>query len=123
MKKTLLLAAALACSGVAQAAVYSCTIEAEINMSSPEGATSEWPAGRMFFVDTEKGYRVEAANFWSGSCSVGKKITCSVSTLLGVDYGDTLTVVIDTEFNLFTAAHLFGLSSNSSTGPCDYFSD
>ena len=118
MKKLLLLAALLL-SSAAQASVYVCDTEKEITMGSPEGIISEEPAGDVFFIDTEKGYRVERANFWSGSCTVNKiAISCSATSTLGVDYEDILSVVISKEFGTFTYALITGVTSWNRTGRC-----
>ena len=118
MKKSLLFSALLL-SSTTHASVYVCDTEKEITMESPKGVISEEPSGDVFFIDTEKGYKVERANFWSGSCTVNKiAISCSATSTLGVDYEDVLSVVISKEFGTFTYALITGLTSWNKTGHC-----
>ena len=134
MKKTLLLAAALACSGVAQAEIYFCStngiafVEAKEWYESRGFASSRSPNGAQeasnFVIDTGKGFRgaTEENSQYKGSCH----------TLDEDNYGIRTTCISESNFVIesiyireelgeipFTYSHHhIGNSVRSSAGIC-----
>ena len=74
MKKTLLLAAALACSGVAQAEIYTCT-STTAAVWNTSGFRREIMTPRTWIVDSTKGVRYPTyegtASEYTGKCKLG----------------------------------------------------
>ena len=70
MKKTLLLAAALACSGVAQADVYFCETKGWANVSS-SGEINKGEPNDQYVVNSDLGFKWTRAkeDEYKGSCS------------------------------------------------------
>ena len=127
MKKTLLLAAALACSGAAQAEIVSCTSTygAAITRDTLVGAPI---VNKSWIVDTTRGLRVpdesnEVVKDYAGECEVTFRdegflsATCVVTGLGPVT--DTHTIKIDRLPNgIFFTASMLRLANFSYAGFC-----
>ena len=105
MKKTLLLAAALACSGAAQAEVWVCeqiqraTVYASFAFASNgKKPSASFAQTSSLIVDTEKGIKI--SDSYNGSCQVDGAIFCVNST--STTKGDTIqTLVIYPEIKTY----------------------
>jgi hypothetical protein len=73
MKKTLLLAAALACSGTVQAEIFSCTSTYGATIGA-DSLLKDGLSARTWIADTRRGLRIsgqdEAAGDYSGECKI-----------------------------------------------------
>ena len=116
MKKTLLLAAALACSGVAQADTWACTSTAGVSLAET-GILSEGIIGRAWVADTERGARYpspyQAGSEYLGKCEVtvesdGRKfVFCTSYPESGLSVVESLRISeLTTGETIFTASHL-----------------
>ena len=90
MKKTLLLAAALACTGVAQAEQFVCTAHV-FTVLTLDPETAEWRGNSaspkasdpmQIRVDTEKGMYSPDTGRYEGNCKVGTSYIRCIDTLL-----------------------------------------
>ena len=125
MKKTLLLAAALACSGVAQAEIYLCIPSHYGSVSSGSASAKEYdkyddPDRYAILVDTEKGTKDPedlAAEFKGGCETVSFKgrsiLTCDRSIVRFTS--SLLTINLDDYKFMYTARLLEYISSSAGT--------
>lgn len=119
MKKSLLLAAALACSGVAQADTWACTSTAGASLTE-SGILAKGIIGRTWVADTERGARYpspyQAGSEYLGKCEVmlqsdgRKEVFCTA-------YSDITTSVMSLRIlELTTGETIFTASSLSIAG-------
>lgn len=84
MKKTLLIAAALACSGMVKAEIYSCTSTYGAAIDNDSLVRDGLPT-RTWIADTRRGLRVSgeniAASDYSGNCDVIARIENASTTI------------------------------------------
>ena len=124
MRKTLLLAAAIACSGVVQAEQFVCTAHV-FTVMTIDTDTAEWVANRgiptasnpiQVRVDTEKGMYSPDTERYEGVCEVSSNnIRCTDDTL------KTRTIFMhdwDEDGMLFTYSSLWVSQNASYAGAC-----
>jgi len=125
MKKTLLLAAALACSGVAQAEIYLCIPSHYGSVSSGSASAKEYdkyddPDRYAILVDTEKGTKDPedlAAEFKGGCETVSFKGRSILTCERSIDRftSSLLTINLDDYKFMYTARLLEYISSSAGT--------
>ena len=98
MKKTLLLAAALACSGVAQAEQFICTAEKRTSLSIDQSAAYDFLElgikSSIYLADTSRGYKLLSNDEteFVGSCSATPTsiLSCEEKSYAGIYIAMTL---------------------------------
>ena len=126
MKKTLLLAAALACSGVAQADTWTCTSTAGASLMR-SGYIVEGIIGRTWVADTRRGMRFpspeKAGSEYLGKCEVTAEFNGKKSVYCNAYYvniGVQMSLFINelrTGEIIFSASNL-GISGGIHAGTC-----
>jgi hypothetical protein len=126
MKKTLLLAAALACSGVAQAEIFSCTSTYGAAIT-PDTVLNAPIPNQSWIADTTRGLRVPGENNvvkdYAGECEVTYRsetslsAACLVTGLRLVD--EAHTIKIDKlPSGIFFYASILNIASMAYAGTC-----
>ena len=116
MKKTLLLAAALACSGVAQAETYVCTSTYGaliVNEKTINAGQRTWIADASEGLRRPSGDKTEES--YSGECEIifDTGLACSSKTELRID-----TILINTTDLTFTTSSLLNGGGWVHSGKC-----
>lgn len=123
MKKTLLLVAALACSGVAQAVSFVCETTASVE-ANPLGAfISE--VDEIWIVDSDKGWKLTGENNYQGVCEsirLGERdsLECKNTEgpfLSGDIYRNVFTIWLGST-NDFVKLKRYAGGVNASSGRC-----
>ena len=126
MKKLLLLAAALACSGVAQAEIFSCTSTFGVGINAESVVGTGIPS-RTWIANTRRGLRYSGVNIvaddYSGECEVIARFD-SASTTVCTKYheekGNLHAIKIDklTTGKIIFKASILDLNNFSYAGFC-----
>ena len=129
MKKTLLLAVALACSGMAQAEIWFCESNGGVALDR-FGDTSDFPWLTSFIVDSDQGFKSIGNDFWTtdyyaGECVFSELGNSGEQSLICPDKNPagltTLTIILDEdqEETFFTwISNFWSGSIYSITGLC-----